>query len=214
MQAFAGDVVISPAPALEVADVALTRGERHLVSNLSFSVQAGQLALVTGPNGSGKTTLLRTLAGLAPAASGSILYGGRAIGRLEPEERRSLAYQGHLEGLKKDLTIEENLLFISGLRRFSKNISEILAGVGLEQYRGRAIRHLSAGQKRRAALAGLRLSGARLWLLDEPLTNLDGSGRDLVARWLDEHLQAGGNAVVATHLAAGLERSGSILVEL
>ena len=188
---------------LEIADVALTRGERALVAGLSFSVGPGQLALLTGPNGSGKTTLLRTIAGLAAPESGQISYGGRPIAALEPEDRRHVVYQGHFEGLKKDLTVEENLIFISQLRESSDSVSEVMEGVGLGAFRHRAVRHLSAGQKRRAALAGLRLSGARLWLLDEPLTNLDSAGRD-----------ADGTAVIATHLAAGLERPGSLLVEL
>jgi heme exporter protein A len=199
---------------LVISDVALTRGERALVSGLSFAVGPGQLALVTGPNGSGKTTLLRTIAGLAAPEAGQIHYGGRAIAALEPEERRHVAYQGHFEGLKKDLTVEENLRFISHLRSASDSVSEIMHGVGLGAFRDRAVRHLSAGQKRRAALAGLRLSGARLWLLDEPLTNLDSAGRELVASWIGEHLDAAGTAVIATHLAAGLERPGSLLVEL
>jgi heme exporter protein A len=177
-------------------------------------VKPGQLALLTGPNGSGKTTLLRTIAGLAAPAAGAIRYGGRSIAEFEAEERARFAYQGHHEGLKKDLTIEENLRFVSGLRNSSASIAEVLTGMGLDPFRSRAVRHLSAGQKRRAALAALRLSGASLWLLDEPLTNLDSAGRDLVARWLNEHLDADGTAVVATHLAAGLERPGSLLVEL
>ena len=168
----------------------------------------------SGPNGSGKTTLLRTIAGLAAPESGEIRYGGRPIAALEPEERGQLAYQGHFDGLKKDLTVEENLLFISKLRNSSDSVSKIMHGVGLSAFRDRAVRHLSAGQKRRAALAGLRLSGSRLWLLDEPLTNLDSAGRELVASWIGEHLDAAGTAVIATHLAAGLERPGSMLVEL
>jgi heme exporter protein A len=199
---------------LELSDVALTRGEHRLVAGLSFTAQPGQLALVMGPNGSGKTTLLRTIAGLAPPESGSIQYGGRSIAEFDAQDRGLLAYQSHHEGLKKDLTVEENLRFLSGIKESSESLSEVLRGVGLEPFRSRAVRHLSAGQKRRAALAALRLSGARLWLLDEPLTNLDSAGRELVARWLNGHLDAGGTAVVATHLAAGLERPGALLVEL
>lgn len=204
----------SPGRTLEITDVDLARGERALVAGLSFSVGPGQLALVTGPNGSGKTTLLRTIAGLAAPESGEIRYGGRPIAVLEAEERGQLAYQGHLEGLKKDLTVEENLRFISQLQDSSDSVYDVMQGVGLSAFRTRSVRHLSAGQKRRAALAALRLSGASLWLLDEPLTNLDSAGRDLVSRWLTEHLDSHGTAVVATHLAAGLERPGSVLVEL
>jgi heme exporter protein A len=194
--------------------VELSRGERRLVSDLSFVLRPGQLALITGPNGSGKTTLLRTLAGLSPPAGGVIRFCGRRLEELEPDQRGDIAYHGHLDGLKKDLTIEENILFFSELRSFSSAFYETLQQLGLRDFRSRSVRHLSAGQKRRTALAVLRLSGAKLWLLDEPLTNLDASGRHLVMAWLDEHLAAGGAAVVATHLSEELTRPGCLLVEL
>jgi heme exporter protein A len=199
---------------LILSGVALRRGGRSLVTDLGFGLEPGQLALVTGPNGSGKTTLLRTLAGLAPPAAGEILFDGRPILELEPEQRGRIAYQGHLEGLKKDLTVAENILFINRLRGKSSAIYETLAALGLERFAARSVRQLSAGQKRRVALAALRLSGARLWLLDEPLTNLDPAGRELVQGWIDEHLAGQGMAVVATHLADALRRPGSLLVEL
>ncbi len=170
--------------------------------------------LVTGPNGSGKTTLLRSMAGLAPPAAGSIRFGGRPVTSLAPEERGQIAYQAHLEGLKKDLTVEENISFFSNVRGNTESIHEVMTELGLGPLAARSVRQLSAGQKRRAVLAILRLSGAAAWLLDEQLTNLDQAGRELVIRWLDRHLAAGGIAVVATHLAEALRRPGSVLVEL
>lgn len=199
---------------LEIESVYLKRGERLLVSDLGFRLEPGQLALVTGPNGSGKTTLLRTIAGLAQPAQGAIRLGDRLIADMEPEERAAIAYHGHLDGLKKDLSINENLSFINKLNRSTESVSRIVEALGLGPIRHREVRQLSAGQKRRCALAALRLSRARLWLLDEPLTNLDAEGRELVAAWLDEHLQRSGMAVIATHLAADLERPGALLVEL
>jgi len=198
---------------LELQDVELSRGGRVLISQLSLRLGPGQLALVTGPNGSGKTSLLRALAGLAPVAGGTVTVSGRDIGRLEPEERRQVAYQAHLEGLKKDLTVQENIRFYSEIRSTSHNIDDVMAELGLAPLRGRLVRHLSAGQKRRVMLACLGLSGARIWLLDEPLTNLDQAGRELVASWLERHVDSGGIAVVATHLADSLRRPGSFLVE-
>lgn len=199
---------------LELSGVELRRGGRSLVADLGFRLNPGQLALVMGPNGCGKTTLLRTVAGLAPPSAGEIRIGGKATDRLEPEQRRWIAYQGHLEGLKKDLTIEENLLFISGLYSKSDSYYEVMEALGLAGIADRSVRQLSAGQKRRVALAGLKLSGAALWLLDEPLTNLDPAGRELVVSWLDAHLAGRGMAMVATHLADELRRPGSLLVEL
>lgn len=202
------------AVALELAEVELSRGERVLISDLSFTLSPGQLALVTGPNGSGKTTMLRTIAGLAAPERGSIRIGTRSVMALDPEERGLIAYQAHLEGLKKDLTVQENILFISQIRSSINSYSEVVAELGLDQLAHRSVRHLSAGQKRRVVLAVLRMSGAKLWLLDEPLTNLDPAGRELVKRWLDQHLAAQGMAVVATHLADELKRPGCLLVEL
>jgi len=198
---------------LELSEVALSRGERTLVSGLSFRVGPGQLALLLGPNGSGKTTLLRAIAGLSAPAAGSIRYRGQPVVGMQPDERRHLAYLGHLEALKKDLTVEENLRFISKLRGSSDSFYEILATLGLASALRRNVRNLSAGQRRRVALAALRVSGARLWLLDEPLTNLDADGRSIVYEWLEAHLSGGGLAVVATHLADELKRSGTVVVE-
>jgi heme exporter protein A len=206
--------VSDSAVSLELSGVELHRGGRALIAGLGFRLGPGQLALVMGPNGSGKTTLLRTIAGLAPPAAGEIRLGGRPVLGLEPEERGWIAYQGHLEGLKKDLTIEENIRFIIGLSGKYNSFSEVLDSLGLTRFAQRSVRQLSAGQKRRVALATLRLSGAKLWLLDEPLTNLDPSGRELVVRWLDEHLAGQGMAMVATHQADELTRPGSLLVEL
>lgn len=199
---------------LQLDNVDLARGGRMLVAGLSFRLEAGQLALVTGPNGTGKTTLLRTIAGLSPPARGEIRILGRPIGALEPAERRFISYQGHLEGLKKDLTIEENIIFIRDLLLSSKNLHEILQELGLADIRHRIVRQLSAGQKRRTALACLRMSEAPVLLLDEPLTNLDSEGRALIGRWVDEHLAEKGLAVVATHRAEDLMRPGATLVEL
>ena len=198
---------------LEIDDIELSRGERTLVSDLGFKVMPGQLALLMGPNGTGKTTLLRAIAGLSPPSRGQIRLDGLAVERLEPAGRARIAYQAHLEGLKKDLSILENLKFISQLHSNSHSLSEVLDEVGLTGLGERTVRRLSAGQKRRVALAGLRVSGASVWLLDEPLTNLDVDGRGLVIRWIDEHLAGGGIAVVATHMADGLARPGSVLVE-
>lgn len=206
--------VTESVPSLVLEAVEIARGGRTLVSDLSFRLEPGQLALATGPNGSGKTSLLRAIAGLALPAAGEIRLSGRSISKLEPEQRGHIIYQAHLDGLKKDLTVRENILFNSHIRGISKPISGVLTDLDLDGYENRSLRQLSAGQKRRVALAVLKLSGAALWLLDEPLTNLDPAGRRLVSGWLDEHLSQQGMAIVATHLTEELTRPGCLLVEL
>lgn len=195
-------------------DLAVWRGERCLFERLGFELRSGQLALLVGPNGSGKTTLLRVLAGLAPPTAGVVAWNGTAIGELEPEQRGDLAYRGHLEALKRDLTVRENLEFHASLFRVSEPLEPVLSELQLEAAADTRVRHLSAGQKRRTALASLRLSGAKLWLLDEPTTNLDRDGRTLLRDWTRRHLAAGGLAVIATHQPDELADRGVLVIEL
>ena len=203
-----------PVPVLEARNIDIWRGERCLIRGLSFSVGGGQLALVVGPNGAGKTSLLRVLAGLAPYGSGQVLWNGTAVPRLAPEERADFVYRGHLDGLKKELTVEENLSFSAALRGQAAVFDSLLMTLNLHDVADRQTRFLSAGQRRRVGLAALKLANARLWLLDEPMTNLDAAGRALVTGWVDEHLRGGGIAVVATHQPEELARPGTTLVEL
>jgi heme exporter protein A len=201
-------------PALAAHGVDVWRGERRLISGLSFTLGAGQLALVVGPNGVGKTSLLRILAGLAPCVTGRIEWRGAPLGGLVPEDRAGIVYRGHLDGLKKELSVEENLSIYAGLRRQRAELGPVLTDLSLGGLGGRPVRYLSAGQRRRVGLAALRISGASLWLLDEPMTNLDATGRTLVATWVNEHLDRGGLAVIATHQPEELMRPGSTLIEL
>jgi heme exporter protein A len=202
--------------------LALWRGERCLFEGLEFELGAGQLALVVGPNGSGKTTLLRVLAGLAPPTEGRVSWGGRDVQRLPPEERGALAYRGHLDALKRELTVEENLWVYRALwdgaaggdGTLGGDGPAVLAEVKLDWAAALKVRYLSAGQRRRLGLATLKLCAAKLWILDEPSTNLDEEGRGLVAKWVDAHVAAGGLAVVATHQPEQLARSGTLMIEL
>lgn len=195
-------------------ELAVWRGEQCLFEQLNFDLAPQQLALLVGPNGSGKTTLLRVLAGLSLPTAGSATWKNVAISELAAEDRTEVAYRGHLEALKRDLTVTENLAFHSALWRRETSFEGILAELKLTKAAHMRARHLSAGQRRRVALAMLQLSGAKLWLLDEPTTNLDSEGRALLVEWMRRHLAGGGLAVVATHQPDEFATRGALVIEL
>ena len=199
---------------LTVEDLELWRGERCLFTQLTFGLKPGQVAVVTGPNGAGKTTLLRVLAGLAMPQAGTARWRDQLIARLPAGQRGELLYQGHLDGLKRELTVLENLELYRRLWGIPGAVGSVLEELRLGGLQDRPVRTLSAGQRRRAALARLGLSKAPMWILDEPFTNLDDQGRDLVERWLSRHLRAGGVSVVATHHELDLDGAGQLRVEL
>ncbi len=202
----------------KVESLEVWRGESCLFAELDFQMGPGQAALVTGANGSGKTTLLRVLAGMTLPASGAVTWSSTLVHRLDPLQRAEIAYQGHLNGLKKELTVAENMTFYSrfwnGGQEPGELLEELLEELRLNECRDRQVRYLSAGQRCRAALGCMRLKPAKLWLLDEPLTNLDARGAELVAGWLTAHTSAGGLAVVATHQREQLVEAVSVEIEL
>lgn len=199
-------------PVLTVTSLEVWRGESCLLRDLSFDLSTGRTALVTGPNGSGKTSLLRVLAGLAVPQAGRVEWCGTKVYRLVPERRVEIAYLGHLDGLKKELTVEENLQFSRDFWNGRDEMDQILSELRLQSFRRREVRRLSAGQRRRVALGCLWLKPARLWLLDEPLTNLDDKGVDVMQERLKRHTSAGGLAAVSTHQPGRL--TGSLAIEL
>ncbi len=199
---------------LQARDLDIWRGGRRLVRGLTFGLEAGQKALIVGPNGSGKTSLLRIIAGLAPSTTGRITWDSTPTYDLSPEARADIVYSAHLDGLKKDLTIRENLDFYRRLRGGGQDLAALLDALSLGGVIDRQVRYLSAGQRRRAGLATLLGADALLWILDEPMTNLDAAGRTLVAGRIRAHLARGGLAVVATHQPEELSDAGTFLVEL
>jgi heme exporter protein A len=186
---------------ISAEDLHLWRGEVHVLRGLSFSLEAGQCLQVSGANGSGKTTLLRALCGLIPLERGRVCWRGADIAAEPSLYHAQLCYLGHENGLKGDLTVSENLHYGTALRRRwrSGELSAALASVELSGYAGMPLRWLSAGQRRRVALARLTLMDAALWILDEPGSNLDSAGQQLLHDLLERHLHSGGAAVVATH---------------
>jgi heme exporter protein A len=193
------DAALDAAPLLEARGLAFLRQDEAVFGPLDFVVHAGEVVLVEGDNGSGKTTLLRVLTGLLRAERGELDLYGEPLTR----ERTSgeVVFLGHHLGLKADLSPLENLRVAEGLygRRRGTEPNTALAGVGLAGYEHEPVRRLSAGQKKRAALARLLLIPAALWLLDEPYANLDREGIALVNRLLERHTHDGGAALVTSH---------------
>jgi len=177
------------------------RGERHVLRGLAFEVAGGEVLQVTGANGAGKTSLLRALSGLLHLEAGRVTCSGRDVREDLPAFHASLAYLGHEPPLKADLTAFENIRYWVGLRRrlSTPEIATTLDSVGVPGLGDRLVRTLSAGQRRRVAIAGVLLLAAPIWLLDEPTTHLDPSGQQLVGRLIEQHVRAGGLAVTAVH---------------
>jgi heme exporter protein A len=176
------------------------RGDRCLFRSLNFALNPGELLFVGGANGSGKTSLLRGIAGLLDFASGHVTWDGRKVLDDYQVFRADLVWLSHRVGFKDELNLIENLQFESALRASSMDkLAAVIERLGLARLTGLPFRYLSAGQQQRVALARLLLADARLWLLDEPFTNLDKAGQGLVAELIAEHVDSGGLCIVASH---------------
>jgi heme exporter protein A len=186
-------------PLLDVSDLHLWRGERHLLRNVSFSLRAGELLQIVGPNGVGKTSLLRCVAGLME--SGEIRWCNQSLAANRDTFHQQLAYLAHVNALKGDLTALENLHYAVGLRRpiSAQEMLDMLQRLQIGACADLPARSMSAGQKRRVAIARILLTRAKLWVLDEPITNLDSAGIQLFEQCMAEHLDGGGLIVTAAH---------------
>ncbi|MBO1076353.1 heme ABC exporter ATP-binding protein CcmA [Roseomonas marmotae] len=193
---------------LEALELAVVRGERIIFAGLSFRCGPGEALLLTGPNGAGKSTLLRLLAGLVPPAEGSLLWNGGDALADGPAHSARLRYLAHADALKPGLTLRENLQFWS--RLWGGDVGTALEAVGLRGLEHLPARMLSAGQKRRAALARLALAPVPLWLLDEPSVGLDSASIELFGAMLAAHRAAGGAVIAATHVGLPLPGAGEL----
>jgi heme exporter protein A len=189
-----------------VEGVHVWRGERHVLRGVNLMLRPGESLHVSGPNGTGKTTLLRVISGLLRPEQGTVTWLGASIDTARIGYQNALAYASHEPALKSDLTALENLRYMVGLKRRATpgELRDSLARTGVGACADLPTRVLSAGQRRRVAMARVLACRAALWLLDEPFTNLDASGSALISALLDEHARAGGMALVVAHQELGL----------
>jgi len=179
-----------------------------VLDGIDLSCTGGDALLLTGPNGAGKSTLLRVLAGLRAADSGTLLWNGMPVADDPVAHAGRLAYLGHQDALKPGLTLAENLRLacITG----GGLLDEALQAVGLSDLRDLPARLLSAGQKRRGALARVLLQRAALWLLDEPSLGLDTHAIDLLGTLFARHRAGGGIVIATTHVPLPLTGAGTL----
>lgn len=201
---------------LSVRDLSVSRGYRQLFRAFGFELERGTVVQIAGGNGSGKTTLVRILCGLAPLQHGEIEWhydDGKLRTQPRPED---ICYLAHRDGLSESLSPFENLRFAMKLRgNYSRAAAlSALQLVGLEHFAHVRAGRLSAGQRRRAAIARLAALDAPLWILDEPLTSIDMDGIGMFQRVLSAHLSAGGMAVLTTHQSIELEQHTIVTREL
>jgi heme exporter protein A len=185
---------------LQTRDLSCMRNDRLLFEHLDIGLEAGQMLVVEGPNGCGKTSLLRILTGLRLADGGEVLWRGEPIDRLAGDYFEQVNYVGHHDGVKHELSCLENLRLARAMGVPSQfELDDVLDQVNLYAYGETEAGSLSAGQKRRLALARLIATDAMLWILDEPFTSLDKASMSLFSGLFERHLQQRGVIVMTSH---------------
>lgn len=189
-----------PSVLLQTHNLSCMRNDRLLFEQLNIGLEAGQMLVVEGPNGCGKTSLLRILTGLRLADGGEILWRGEPIDRLAGDYFEQVNYVGHHDGVKHELSCLENLRLARAMGVPSQqDLDDVLDKVNLYAYGETEAGNLSAGQKRRLALARLLATNALLWILDEPFTSLDKASMALFSELFEQHLQRQGVIVMTSH---------------
>jgi len=197
---------------LEVQSLACIRGGRLVFRKLNFALEAGRALAIEGPNGAGKTSLLRMIAGFLAPASGTIRLQTNTSEISGGEDRGKLCgWIGHYDGVKPQLSVAENLKFFASLYGAQTPIDSALSEAGLARLADLPGQYLSAGQKRRLALARLKLTDRPLWLMDEPLASLDAAGKKLASDMIAAHCASGGMVIAATHEPLGIDCAKLVL---
>ncbi|MCP4238007.1 MAG: cytochrome c biogenesis heme-transporting ATPase CcmA [Aestuariibacter sp.] len=191
---------MSDTASLKIHDLSCIRDDRVLFEHLSLSLDGGQMLLVEGRNGSGKTSLLRILTGLKLADAGDIFWQGQSISQLGADYYEAVSYVGHHDGVKRELTCLENMRLVQAMGKPAAiDLDDALQQVNLYRYGDTPVGNLSAGQKRRLALARLLVTEAKLWILDEPFTSLDKKSMASFQAVFEQHMASKGMVVMTSH---------------
>ncbi len=200
---------------LQTSDLTCVKDDRVLFENLNLSLSEGQILLVEGKNGSGKTSLLRILTGLNLPESGEVLWQGQPISEVGPEYYEQVNYVGHHDGIKRDLTCLENLRLVQAMGKpMPIDLDDALDKVNLYRFGDNFVATLSAGQKRRLALARLVVTEAKLWIMDEPFTSLDKASMAMFQEMFEKHLANGGVIVMTSHHDIEMKNSDVVRLNL
>jgi heme exporter protein A len=194
-------------------NLACRRGERLVFAGLGFAVAPGQVLLLRGANGSGKSSLLRLMAGLSRPERGELSWRGGNVADDPAAHRARLHFIGHLDGIKPALNVAETLIFWAGMRDKTDRVATALEQFRLTRLAALPCRFLSAGERKRVALARLLATPAPLWLLDEPTTALDAAATGDLRRAIAAHQAGGGIAVIASHAALDLDAATTLALD-
>ena len=185
---------------LQINFLELYRNDDRIFSEISFNLSEGQHLLISGANGTGKTSLLRVICGLTIPTGGTILWNQLATNNIDCRYYEHLAYLGHKNALIPELTARENLEYTFEGNQSMNRTSSVLEAFGLNKYLDQYAEKLSNGQIRKVALSRILLSEKTLWILDEPVANLDTSGTQFLLAEMQAHLDQGGMLITTSNL--------------
>ena len=178
----------------------LYRNDNLIFSDISFELSEGQHLLITGANGSGKTSLLRVICGLTVPTAGTVLWDELATNNLDCTYYDHMAYIGHKNALIPELTAKENLEYTFEMNQSIDNTASTFEAFGLNEFLDQYAEKLSNGQMRKIALSRILLSNKMLWILDEPLANIDVAGMQYLQKEMEYHLERGGMLITTSNL--------------